>query len=62
VPLALYGAEEIGNGTPLQTALALAAAAVTVGSAFHAASDEPELEEGRAPASADAIPVGSPAA
>jgi Glycosyltransferase family 87 len=62
VPLALYGAEEIGNGTPLQTALALAAAAVTVGFAFHAASDEPELEEGRAPASADAIPVGSPAA
>jgi Glycosyltransferase family 87 len=42
VPLLLYGAEEVGNGSPAQTALVLGTAGATVALAFRAARREPE--------------------
>jgi hypothetical protein len=42
VPLALYGAEEVQNGTTFQTALVLAAAALTVAGALRVAGERQE--------------------
>jgi len=42
IPLALYGAEEVQNGTTFQTALVLAAVALTVARALHVAAEEPK--------------------
>ena len=43
VPFALYGAEEIQNGTTVQTAVVLAAAALTVTVALRLAGDEKDV-------------------
>jgi hypothetical protein len=58
-PLLLYGAEEIGNGTPFQTAFTLAVAALTVALAFRVAAEE--AEPATAPAAVETVPAASPA-